>query len=104
MESSVPAGQKIRTLHHPEGIEPDRIFFHETQVCDLILEYQREGNPETWQAIVMACLPLIDTLIRQHKFQLYEETDALRNECVINCSRRSNIITRTVAALFPVCR
>ena len=83
MENSVPAGQKIPTLHHPDGIEPDRIFFHETQVRDLILEYQRSANPETWQAIVMACLPLIESLIRHHNFQLYEDKDALKNECII---------------------
>jgi hypothetical protein len=79
---SVPAGQKISTRHHPEGIDPDQMFFNETRVHDLILSYQRDGNPETWQAIVMACLPLIDSLIRKHHFQLYEEMDALRNECV----------------------
>jgi hypothetical protein len=36
--------QKIPTMHHPEGIEPDRIFFQETQVRNLILDYQREGT------------------------------------------------------------
>ena len=64
MESSVPASQKIPTLHHPEGINPDQMFFHEAQVHDLILDYQRQASPETWQAIVMGCLPLIDSLIR----------------------------------------
>ena len=83
MESSVPASQKIPTMHHPEGIEPGRMFFHETQVRELILEYQRSGNPETWQAIVLACLPLIESLIRSHNFQLYEDKDALKNVCVL---------------------
>ena len=83
MESSIPAGQKIRTRHHPKGIDPDQMFFQETEVHDLILSYQRDGDPETWQAIVMGCLPLIDSLIRKHSFQLYEDQDALRNECVI---------------------
>jgi hypothetical protein len=45
------------------------MFFCETQVHDLILDYQRQANPKTWQAIVMACLPLIDSLIRHHNFQ-----------------------------------
>jgi hypothetical protein len=89
MESSVPGGQKIPTLHHPEGIESDRIFFHEAQVRDLILEYQRSSSPETWQAIVMACLPLIESLIRHHNFQLYEDKDALKNECIIKLLKRS---------------
>ena len=70
-------------MHHPEGIEPDRMFFCETQVHELILDYQRSANPETWQAIVMACLPLIESLIRHHNFQLYEDKDALKNECII---------------------
>jgi DNA-directed RNA polymerase specialized sigma subunit len=83
MESSVPAGQKIPTLHHPEGINPDQMFFQETRVHELILDYQRQASQETWQAIVMACLPLIDSLIRKHSFQLYEDQNALRNECII---------------------
>jgi hypothetical protein len=83
MENSVPVVQKIPTLHHPEGIEPGRIFFHEEQVRNLILDYQREPSPETWQAIVMACLPLIESLIRSHNFHLYEDKDALKNECII---------------------
>jgi hypothetical protein len=83
MENSVPAGQKIPTRHHPEGIDPDQMFFQKTRVHELILSYQRNGSPETWQAIVMACLPLIDSLIRKHGFQLYEDFEALRNECVI---------------------
>ena len=89
MESSVPAGQKIRTLHHPEGINPEAMFFHEAQVRELILEYQRSASPETWQAIVMACLPLIESLIRSHNFQLYEDKDALKNECIIKLLKRS---------------
>jgi hypothetical protein len=83
MESSVPAGQKIPTLHHPEGIAPEAMFFREKEVRDLILEYQRSASPETWQAIVMACLPLIESLIRHHNFQLYEDKDTLKNECII---------------------
>ena len=75
--------EKISTLHHPEGIEPDRIFFHEEEVCNLILEYQREPSPETWQKIVLGCLPLIESLIRHHNFQLYEDKEALKNECII---------------------
>jgi hypothetical protein len=59
------------------------MFFHEAQVRELILEYQRSSRPETWQAIVMACLPLIESLIRSHNFQLYEDKDALKNECII---------------------
>jgi hypothetical protein len=89
MENSVPlAGsglikQKIPTLHHPEGIDPDQMFFDEARVHALILAYQRDPDPETWQAIVMGCLPLMDSLIRKHHFQLYEDFEALRNECVI---------------------
>jgi hypothetical protein len=83
MENSVPASQKIPTLHHPEGIDPDQMFFDEARVHDLILAYQRNGDPETWQAIVMGCLPLIDSLIRKHHFQIYEDLEALRNECII---------------------
>jgi hypothetical protein len=29
-------------MHHPEGIDPEQIFFHEAQIRDLILSYQRE--------------------------------------------------------------
>jgi len=47
MENSVPAREKIPTRHHPEGIDPDQMFFNETRVHDLILSYQRDGNPET---------------------------------------------------------
>jgi hypothetical protein len=80
---SGPLRQKIPTRHHPEGIDPDQMFFQESRVHELILSYQRNGDPQTWQAIVMECLPLIDSLIRKHHFQLYEDLDALRNECVI---------------------
>jgi hypothetical protein len=83
MENSAPVLQKIPTLHHPQGIEPDRMFFHEETVRNLILDYQREPTPETWQGIVTACLPLIESLIRGHNFQLYEDKDALKNECII---------------------
>jgi hypothetical protein len=89
MENSVPlAGsglikQKIPTLHHPEGIDPEQMFFQEEKVHDLILSYQRDPDPETWQRIVTACLPLIDSLIRKFNFQVYEELEVLRNECVI---------------------
>jgi hypothetical protein len=83
MENSVPAGEKIPTRHHPEGINPDQMFFCESRVHEQILEYQRHGEPETWQAIVMGCLPLIDSLIRKHHFQMYEDLDALRHECII---------------------
>jgi DNA-directed RNA polymerase specialized sigma subunit len=87
MESSVPfAGsgedlkrQKLPTLHHLEGIDPDQMFFDESRVHNLILSYQRDASAETWQAIVMECLPLIDSLIREHHFQIYEDMD----ECVI---------------------
>jgi hypothetical protein len=82
MESSVPAGQKIPT-RHPEGIDPDQMFFCETRVNELILSYQRDGDAQTWQAIVIECLPLIDSLIRKYHFQLYEDLEVLRNECVI---------------------
>ena len=75
--------QKIPTLHHPEGIDPDQIFFYETKIHDLILAYQREPSVETWQAIVMGCLPLIDSLIRSHHFELYDDQDALRGECIL---------------------
>src|SRR6516225_8606419 len=83
MENTVTPGQKTPTLHHPEGIDPDQMFFNETRVHELILSYQRDPDPETWQAIVMACLPLIDSLIRKHRFQAYEDQNALKNECVI---------------------
>ena len=83
MENSVPAYEKIITKHHPEGIDPEQIFFDETRVRDLILEYQREPNPETWQLIVLGCLPLIESLIRKFNFQLYEDFDALKNECIL---------------------
>jgi hypothetical protein len=83
MENSVPSGQKIPTKHHPEGIDPDQMFFDEGRVHELILSYQRDGEPETWQAIVMGCLPLIDSLIRKYSFQIYEDMGALRNECIL---------------------
>src|SRR6516162_765998 len=76
-------GQKIPTKHHPEGIDPQAMCFNEARVHELILAYQRDPDPETWQAIVMGCLPLIDSLIRKHRFQIYEDLEALRNECVI---------------------
>jgi hypothetical protein len=75
--------QKIRTMHHPEGIDPDQIFFHEAEIRDLILAYQREPSAEIWQKIVIGCLPLIDSLIRKHNFQFYGDQDALRGECII---------------------
>src|SRR6516162_8864123 len=87
MENPVSPGQKIPTLHHPEGIDPDQMFFNETRVHELILSYQRDPDPETWQAIVMECLPLIDSLIRKHHFEAYEEMDALRNECILKLFR-----------------
>jgi len=88
MENSVPAaesdsGQVKQKIHDPEGIEPETIFFHEAQVRELILEYQREPKPETWQAIVNGTLPLIESLIRQHNFCAYEDPDALKNECIL---------------------
>ena len=77
MESPVLAGnQKIPTLHHPEGIDPDQMFFQESKVHELMLSSQRDSDPQTWQAIVMGCLPLIDSLIRKHGFQLYEDQNA----------------------------
>jgi len=36
---SGPLKQKIPTLHHPEGIDPDQISFHEAEIRDLILVY-----------------------------------------------------------------
>jgi hypothetical protein len=44
MENSVPAAQKIPTKHHPEGIDPEQMFFDETWVHDLILSYQRQRS------------------------------------------------------------
>ena len=82
-----PPGEKIPTRHHPEGIDPDQMFFQEARVHELILSYQRDGDPQTWQAIVMACLPLIDSLIRKFNFQLFESVEALRNECVVKLSK-----------------
>jgi DNA-directed RNA polymerase specialized sigma subunit len=70
-------------MHPPEGIDPDQIFFHEAKIRDLILAYQRERTAETWQAIVIGCLPLIDSLIRQRNFQVYEDKDTHRSECII---------------------
>jgi hypothetical protein len=84
-----PPGEKIPTRHHPEGIDPDQMFFQEARVHELILSYQRDGDPETWQAIVMACLPLIDSLIRKHHFQIYEDVEALRTSALSSFSRRS---------------
>jgi hypothetical protein len=36
--------QKIPTLHHPEGIDPEAMFFDEARVHNLILEYQRSPS------------------------------------------------------------
>jgi DNA-directed RNA polymerase specialized sigma subunit len=87
MENSLAASGsspvKLLTKRHPEGIEPDQIFFHEAEIHDLILAYQRDPTPEIWQAIVIGSLPLIDSLIRKHSFQLYDDQDALRSECVL---------------------
>ena len=73
---SVPAREKIPTLHHPEGIDPDQMFFQESKVHELMLSSQRDSDPQTWQAIVMGCLPLIDSPIRKCGFQLYEDQNA----------------------------
>jgi hypothetical protein len=71
------SGQVKQKIPHPDGIDSEK------RVYELILDYQREGNPETRQAIVQACSPLIDNLIRQHNFCAYEDPDALRSECII---------------------
>ena len=52
MESSVPfAGRgssfvrkKIPTLHHPEGTDPEAMFFQEARIHELIVSYQRQAS------------------------------------------------------------
>jgi hypothetical protein len=105
--SSVPAGsgsslagQKIPTLHHPEGINPDQMFFDEAKVHNLILAYQGDGKPETWQKIVIAVLPLIDSLIKKYHFQVYENAEVLQHECVIKLLKAFNLINLSAADRF----
>jgi hypothetical protein len=81
------ANGRYKTVHHPEGIEESKIFFNEKEVTALVLSWQQTQETETWQAIVLACLPLIDTVIRTYRFQRYDEMDALRSECVIKLAK-----------------
>ena len=78
---------KIKTLHHPEGIEEDDIFFNEETVFNLVLDYQKNQQVETWKRIVEETIPLIDTIIRNYNFHQYDEIDALRAECTIKLSK-----------------
>ena len=73
--------------HHPDGICDSELFFNEQVVCDLILEYQRNRDVLIWQKIVEETMPLIDTIIRDHNFQQFEEIDALRAECATKLSK-----------------
>jgi hypothetical protein len=73
----------VKTLHHPEGINDEDIFFNEETVFNLVLEYQKTRQVETWKKIIEETLPLINTIIRNYNFQQYDDIDALRSECAI---------------------
>src|SRR6201981_2084932 len=77
----------VKTLHHPEGITEDDLFFNEETVFNLVLEYQKNQRVELWKRIVEETIPLIDTIIRNYNFQQYDEIDALRAECTIKLSK-----------------
>ena len=78
---------KVVTLHNPQGISEDNLFFNEQTVFDLVLKFQKSHDIKTWQEIVLQTIPLIDTIIRNYKFQQYDELDALRAECTIKLSK-----------------
>jgi hypothetical protein len=73
----------IKTLHHPEGITQDDMFFNEERVSGLILEWKQTRDVKVWQKIVEETIPLIDTLILHGGFVDYDELPALRSECVV---------------------
>jgi hypothetical protein len=50
----------------------------------------------------MGCLPLIDSLIRKFNFQLYEDAEVLRNECIIKLFKAIRAITQTVGGRLVV--
>src|SRR6201993_2105968 len=78
---------RVKTLHHPEGITEEDLFFNEETVFNLVLEYQKTQRVETWKKIVEETIPLIDTIIRNYNFHQYDEIDALRAECTIKLSK-----------------
>jgi hypothetical protein len=78
---------KFKTLHHPEGIPQDEMFFNEEAVSGLILKWRDTGDILVWQEIVKESLALVDTLILDGGFTDWEEMDALRSECVIKLSK-----------------
>jgi hypothetical protein len=86
-EPSIGEDGLIKTLHHPDGIEQDDLFFDENKVSQLILDWKQHKDEVVWKSIVEATLPLIDTLILDGGFVDYGELDELRSECVIKLSR-----------------
>jgi hypothetical protein len=79
----VGADGLVKTLHHPEGIDPSDMFFNEERVSSLILQWKKNHDIKLWQEIVKETIPLIDTLILHGSFTEYDQLEALRSECVI---------------------
>lgn len=71
------------TMHHPEGIPEDDIFFHEDVVSKLVLQWRETGDIEVWKQIVNETIPLINTIILDNGFVDYEDINCLRSECVL---------------------
>jgi hypothetical protein len=76
----------IPTIRHPEGISKDKMFFSEETVSSLVREYRKTGSIEVWQKIILESIDLIDAIIKDGRFHLYDEIDALRNECIVKLS------------------
>jgi hypothetical protein len=91
------AGQ-IPALPYSDPIDPS--FLESTRVHELIRTYQRIPAAETWQAIVTACLPLIDDLIA--KFQVHGDPDTLRSECILKLRKTIRYYDQQRGRAFPV--
>lgn len=92
--------EKVPTLHHPEGVNKSDWFFDEELVSRLTLEFQKTKSVETWHEIVLATLPLIDTIILNYGFQQYDELDSLRSECVIKLRKLLDVFDPTKGRCF----
>ena len=70
------SGQVKQKIPHPDGIDSEK------RVYELILDYQREGNPETRQAIVHACSPLDFKILKKLTLRLKRPWSALCNNFI----------------------
>jgi hypothetical protein len=66
-----------------EQNDPDDPIFDEKTVQAAVLEWQRTGSVEAWHKVAEGSIRLIDTIIRMHGFQQYDEVESLRNECIV---------------------